>query len=597
MLLSLFRKLLVIIFLTGIVYSQNFNQSKYQTARSAVLKKDYDTAERLYKELISSDPDNWMYTAGLNRLYIRLKKYDDSLNLLSKRAQRKPKDIINLCELGGSYYLKKNLQTAFKTWDKAFKIAGSNDALISMVANYPVRYRLYDVAIKYYLAGKEKVTNKIPILHQLINLYVATSDFENSIVYSCELINAESKQLTFAKNILRRIFLRNRSVPKVEEILINEFDKNKKNEFTVLLKDYYLLAKKYDLAKEKVLELFKVNKKTNDLKQFSEELLIAGKNELALEILDILISNTTNPEMKFSSELRKVNILKENLIIEKNYDEEKILNLKNLYNSLLKNQLNEKYKSEIFYHLADLDFKSSGEAKYLEQFISRFSEGKFTISAKYDLAKTYLKIEKTEQAELLFEDIYNSKQASLDLRSEAGFRLLKTAFWTSDFKKVNNLLPAFLAEQKNSYSNETTELSLIMIFAEKDSVSVSQFAKADYFENIEKTEEAELLYKKVSKIESLMIVNYYAAIRLAEIKFSQSEYSEALAILNEITEKEKISPFYDKALYLQGRIFQFGIGDFKKAVEIYSEVLKKYPDSIYLDECRKNIKTINNVSE
>ena len=47
--------------------------------------------------------------------------------------------------------------------------------------------------------------------------------------------------------------------------------------------------------------------------------------------------------------------------------------------------------------------------------------------------------------------------------------------------------------------------------------------------------------------------------------------------------------YADKALYLLGNIYQYGVGDSTKAVEIYEKLLAKFPASIYLDEARNEI--------
>ncbi|MEJ2194707.1 MAG: hypothetical protein P8X73_07595 [Ignavibacteriaceae bacterium] len=47
--------------------------------------------------------------------------------------------------------------------------------------------------------------------------------------------------------------------------------------------------------------------------------------------------------------------------------------------------------------------------------------------------------------------------------------------------------------------------------------------------------------------------------------------------------------YADKALYLLGKIYQYGISDDTKAIESYEKLLAKFPASIYLDEARGEI--------
>ncbi|MCH9028234.1 MAG: hypothetical protein IH819_01185, partial [Bacteroidetes bacterium] len=45
----------------------------------------------------------------------------------------------------------------------------------------------------------------------------------------------------------------------------------------------------------------------------------------------------------------------------------------------------------------------------------------------------------------------------------------------------------------------------------------------------------------------------------------------------------------DKALYLLGDNYQYGIGDNTKAVEMYEKLLIEFPISIYIDDARFEI--------
>jgi outer membrane protein assembly factor BamD (BamD/ComL family) len=60
-----------------------------------------------------------------------------------------------------------------------------------------------------------------------------------------------------------------------------------------------------------------------------------------------------------------------------------------------------------------------------------------------------------------------------------------------------------------------------------------------------------------------------------------------------VDEKEK-NIYSDKALYLQGNIYQFAKKDIPKAIEIYESLLAKFPNSIYLDDARESINKLKN---
>ena len=80
-----------------------------------------------------------------------------------------------------------------------------------------------------------------------------------------------------------------------------------------------------------------------------------------------------------------------------------------------------------------------------------------------------------------------------------------------------------------------------------------------------------------------------AKLRAVEMLIATDTYSVAIADLSLIVDEGEKNIYADKALYLQGQIYQYGLKDSTKAVESYESLLAKFPKSLYLDEARQNI--------
>jgi outer membrane protein assembly factor BamD (BamD/ComL family) len=78
------------------------------------------------------------------------------------------------------------------------------------------------------------------------------------------------------------------------------------------------------------------------------------------------------------------------------------------------------------------------------------------------------------------------------------------------------------------------------------------------------------------------------------MEIAMDNYDKSIALLTGIADETVKNIYADKALYLIGRIYQFGINNVPKAVEIYEKLLAKFPDSLYLDEAREEIKKLRN---
>ena len=67
------------------------------------------------------------------------------------------------------------------------------------------------------------------------------------------------------------------------------------------------------------------------------------------------------------------------------------------------------------------------------------------------------------------------------------------------------------------------------------------------------------------------------------------DFPNAITLLQVISEEGEQNIYADKALYLQAKVYQFGLKDQLKAVESYEKLLAKFPSSLYLDEARVEI--------
>ena len=70
--------------------------------------------------------------------------------------------------------------------------------------------------------------------------------------------------------------------------------------------------------------------------------------------------------------------------------------------------------------------------------------------------------------------------------------------------------------------------------------------------------------------------------------------TEATSILDSISAEGEKNIYSDKAVYLLGKIQQFGLKNYTKAEEYYQKLLADYPKSIYLDDARAQIILLQN---
>jgi TolA-binding protein len=73
-----------------------------------------------------------------------------------------------------------------------------------------------------------------------------------------------------------------------------------------------------------------------------------------------------------------------------------------------------------------------------------------------------------------------------------------------------------------------------------------------------------------------------------------NNYLEAVSNFENVVGEGEKNIYADKAVYLLGKIHQFGLNDLEKAEEYYQKLLKEFPNSIYTDDTREILKLLMN---
>ena len=75
---------------------------------------------------------------------------------------------------------------------------------------------------------------------------------------------------------------------------------------------------------------------------------------------------------------------------------------------------------------------------------------------------------------------------------------------------------------------------------------------------------------------------------------AENNFQGAVSIFESIVEEGEKNIYADKAVYLLGKMHQFGLKDLVKAEEYYQKLLAEFPNSIYVDYAREQLKLIMN---
>jgi len=167
-------RILTLIFIGSILLIAQTNIDLINRSRLAESYEnagDLKKAAELYEELVLLDPSNNLYFESLNRIYVQLKNYSASINLLESAISQKPKDVNLYGLLGSTYYLMGNEEKAVEVWNEPFQSDKINPVFYRVIGNYAVERRAFEIAIDLYEQGKDADEDKVLYAFDLARLY------------------------------------------------------------------------------------------------------------------------------------------------------------------------------------------------------------------------------------------------------------------------------------------------------------------------------------------------------------------------------------------------------------------------------------------
>ncbi len=606
--------IVLLIFLVFLVNAQvrDDDYAKFTLAESLERAGQYEEALKLFEGLYFSESSNTQYFNALHRVYLQLKNYAASIDLLENRILEKPDDISLHGMLGSTYYIMGNEEKAYEVWDEALMRTPKNPMMYRIIANYAVERRAFEKAIELYERGKEISDDKVLFAYDLAQLYTLTMQFGKAAEEYCTILDKEPMQ----RQVIEQMILSYSGKPDALEatILVVEDWSSRSN-----LSLSYLHARLLTEAKE-FEEAFEVYRDIDeeqsnlgkDLYNFAE-LLSREKNYLMAgrvygEIIDLYPNSPLIPIAKLgyakSIEATLIEDYRESLPLWKpyfhfiKYDSEKIDDVLTAFNEVVEIYANTEAAFEALLRIGLIQFYMQNDPlKASENFKIVISDGinsKSAGDAFIELGNIALLNGNLDEAELYFSRLIEKTHSNNQLHNLAKFKLARVNLFKQNFDEANNQLAAILHNLKDDNANDAIELSLVLNTTMNDSSNLVQFAEAELLTEQKKFSEAANKYSLIYQNPQAFVLHSITELRHAEMILAEDDFDEAIKLFENIAEEGEKNIYADKALYLLGKTYHSGLGNREKALEIYERLLIEFPNSLYIDEARNEILLIRN---
>ena len=602
------KKILPIILFAFSLFAQQspMDQNQFMLAESYEQRGDFAKAVEIIETLNKKDPANIQYFNKLNSLYLQLKKYDESAALINSRIIITPQDISLYGLLGSTYYTAGDRTKAYQVWDNTAEKFKTNPMTLRIISNYAIEKRDFEKAIEYLNRGKEISKDPFLYSYDLGELYQVTMRYREAAGEYCDLIKANPSQYPQIESKI----LSYSNKPNALDETIEIFEKHISDDisFSYLLARLYIEKKNYDEA----FDLYKeIDKKQNtngaDLFSFGDFVYRDGEYKTASEVFKFLIDNYSDQQ---NIPLAKLGYAKtqEALFIQKynaahpewktffvpaKVEENEIEPVINAYQEIVKVYQHSEVAIEAnlrmgilyAYYINDLDEAQ----KYFALIAYDYPMSKYASLSFVELGNIKMLQAKLDDAEKLFQSVLKLPRANVEDKSYANYQLARIFSFRNDFESARKNLMSVMGNLKDNVANDAIELSILLNTAKNDSSNLSLYCSAEFLAEQKRFTEAKDLYLQLSQNPQAFVFHSIAKLRAAEMLIATDAFSAAIADLSLIVEEAEKNIYADKALYLQGQIYQYGLKDSVKAVESYESLLAKFPKSLFLDEARQNI--------
>ena len=602
------KKILTIILFTFSLYAQQspLDQNQFMLAESYEQRGDFAKAVEIIETLNKKDPTNIQYFNKLNSLYLQLKKYDESAALINSRILITPQDISLYGLLGSTYYTAGDRTKAYQVWDDTAEKFKTNPMTLRIISNYAIEKRDFEKAIEYLNRGKEISKDPFLYSYDLGELYQITMRYREAAGEYCDLIKANPSQY---QQIESKI-LSYSNKPNALDETIEVVEKHKSDDisFSYLLARLYIEKKNYDEA----FDLYKeIDKKQNtrgaDLFSFGDFVYRDGEYKTASEVFKFLIDNYSDQQ---NIPLAKLGYAKtqEALFIQKyngahpewktffipaKVEENEIESVINAYQEIVKVYQHSEVAIEANLRMGILLLHYRNDIvkaeKNLKIITENYPMSKFASLAFIELGNIKIQQAKLDEGEKLFQSVVKLPRANPEDKSYVNYQLARIFSFRNDFESARKNLLTVMGNLKDNNANDAIEFSILLNTAKNDSSNLSLYCSAEFLTEQKRFSEAKDLYLQLSQNPQAFVFHSIAKLRAAEMLIATDAFSAAIADLSLIVEEAEKNIYADKALYLQGQIYQYGLKDSVKAVESYESLLAKFPKSLFLDEARQNI--------
>ncbi len=563
------------------------------------LEGDYEKAAVFYEKVTGDS----VYTPYLTCL-LSLKDYEKAEKLVKKQVKKKPGNLIYGIDLGYVYTSSSRPDKAEEQYRKILdQLKPDQQQIIAVAAAFYSRNNI-TYSIETYLRGQRLMGSRYRFRFELADLYFSNHETGKAIEQYFAALEEDDHNLQGVENALQdRLYddPEKKNSEAFREILLRRIQRSPDHVVYTELMLWFLIQ-------EKDFETALVHAKALD-KRLNEDggriislavLSVSNENyEAAINAYRYILERGVRSPYSLTARMGLLNTVNRKLTSSGSIDEAGLRALEHDY----KEALDDLEKSSATFplmrglaHLQAFYLNKITEGQQLLEEAVQLPDLRPSLQAecKLELGDILLLQGDVWEATLLYSQVDKAFKED-PLGQEGKLRNAKLSYYMGDFEWAQAQLDVLKSATSQLIANDALAMSLLITDnTAEDSVPAAllMYARADLLGFRNKDSLALLTLDSLLSLypnHSLADEAYY---KKAEIMKKRGNWKEAIAYLQSVVTRYGEGILADDALFEEAGIYEKSLHDQAKAMELYGELMTRYPGSTWVVEARKHYRSL-----
>lgn len=586
---------------------------RFRVAQGYEQAGDWERAVPIYESLYQSDPQNYVYFESLRRGFTQLKLYDKALILIENRLKTQKEDALLLTSLGGIYYQMGEDGKADSLWQSVIRTAPKNSNLYRLVASQMMEYRLYDQAIKMFLAARDATGNAELFLDELTNIYAALQQYELATREYITMLKTRPGQLLYIQSRMSAFIARPEALLTAHRVVQEEVNRRSDDvQLRFLLAWLLMEGKDFDSALEEYRVIDRLTKgKGTEIFNFGQRAAQERAFRVAAKAFKEVIEASSSREMFPYARFGYARALEEisaetdssapllddrsahvttNVVSETQATYTGVLGL---YGAIIEEYPKSEFAAQSSFRIGvirkDRFFDLDGALSAFGR-VRTFPRLPLATEAAMQVGEVLTAQNKLAKAYAEYSAISSSNAP--EIRDRALFRMAELNYFEAKFDSAIATLQKLTANMGTDLANDALQL-LYFIQENKtgDAAALNEFARADLLIRQRKYAEGLGRFQSIVRQYPQALLVDDATLKIGDLHLLLRHPPEALAVFRSVVDMPG-SILQDRAQMKIGEVYQTVLKDPTRAIEAYEFLLTKFPYSLHAEEARRRIRLL-----